>query len=192
VSATKASEKTSDVMVMTPPATTDSVERAPSTSISGSSPTNRTARCSSSINWRPSGAAMPKIAKASGSTQNASNRCCILPGTSRRMISAGLRSASPAFSRQCGSRSATRPLRALHLGETRGGARELERAFALGKDRVRGGVGRDVELYPRLVEGIDQRHQPLRLVVPGRAEARHVVEEEHPKVPGHRQVVGGA
>src|SRR5690625_2263553 len=177
-------------MVITPLATTESVPRAPSTSISGTSPPKNPASSPSSTSWSSIGPKIPSAPSKSGTSQKGSSRKCRRAGTKRRIISRGLRTTPAITSRQPGRPLLTRPIRALHLGQAGGGALEGEGALALGEEGIRRRIGREIELHPRLVEGIDQGDQALCRIMLGRRQARHVVEEEHLELLRQRQVIG--
>src|SRR5690625_2588377 len=197
-SATKASENNSDVIVMTPLATTESVARAPSTSISGTSPPKMPASSCWSTSCNAGGPRMPSPPRISGTSQKGSSRKCSRAGTKRRNISRGLRMMLSTVSRQPGrplvmllvARLVTGPIRALHLGQARGCTLEGKRTLALGKEGVRRRIGRDIKLHPRLVESVDQHDQPLCRIVLGGGEPRHAVKEKDLELRRQRKVIG--
>src|SRR5690625_1310083 len=189
-SATKASENSSDVIVMTPLATTESVARAPSTSISGTSPPKIPTRSRWSTSCNASGPRMPSPPRISGTSQKGSSRKCNRAGTKRRSLRRGLRTASSAASRQPGRPLDTRPVRAPHLGQARGCALEGERALALGRDGIRRRIGRDIMLHPRLEEGVDQHNQPLCRIMLRGGKPGYAIKKKDLELRRQRQVIG--
>src|SRR5262249_22651129 len=79
-------------------------------------------------------------------------------------------------------------LLALHLHEARDGALEFEAAVAFDIDFLRRHLGGDDQQGARLIERIDQDMEALRLVAPGRRQARHAFDEDRGKALGQRQI----